>query len=173
MPLVTRTSTQGNLFKQATEPTQWVNADLWSDSDSTPRSLFINNDGTALELGVFSEGDGQLTNSQTTSGLPQNIALNETWGNGSEAVTIVNSTNKVCLCACAYTASAIGAGTTSCSIREDTTVLASSTQAYGDDNGAMVIVMHVEDDVTDTTTFNSLEGGGTGGGSVLAFQVFE
>lgn len=50
MPLVTRTSTQGNLFKQASEPSDWENCDLWSDSDETPRTLYINNAGSALKI---------------------------------------------------------------------------------------------------------------------------
>ena len=50
MPLVTRISLQGNLFKQAAEPTDWENADLWCDTDSTPRQLNINNAGTALRV---------------------------------------------------------------------------------------------------------------------------
>jgi hypothetical protein len=51
MPFVSRTSLQGNFFKKTTEPTDWTNADLWADSDASPRSLFINNNGTALQLG--------------------------------------------------------------------------------------------------------------------------
>jgi len=50
MPLVTRTSNQGNIFNQDEEPATWQNGDLWADSNITPRRLFINNDGTALEV---------------------------------------------------------------------------------------------------------------------------
>jgi len=50
MPLVTRTSSQGNIFNQPEEPAVWEDGDLWADSDSSPRSLFINNDGTALQI---------------------------------------------------------------------------------------------------------------------------
>jgi len=50
MPLVTRKTGQANLFKEAAEPPNWLDADLWADSDSIPARLFINNDGTALEI---------------------------------------------------------------------------------------------------------------------------
>jgi len=54
MPLVSRTSTQGNFFKEDEEPSNWQDSDLWSDTNASPRALFINNDGTALQLGSFS-----------------------------------------------------------------------------------------------------------------------
>jgi len=50
MPFVQRTSKQGNIFKQDVEPLNWLDADLWADTNSTPRSLFINDDGTALRV---------------------------------------------------------------------------------------------------------------------------
>lgn len=50
MPFVTRTSLQGNIFKQDSEPDNWLNGDLWADTNSTPRHLFINNAGTALRV---------------------------------------------------------------------------------------------------------------------------
>jgi len=50
MPLVTRQANQGNIFKRDDEPPQWDDGDLWADSNASPRSLFINNDGTALRI---------------------------------------------------------------------------------------------------------------------------
>jgi hypothetical protein len=50
MPLVTRTSTQGNIFEQDSQPATWEDSDLWADSDANPRALFINNNGTALHI---------------------------------------------------------------------------------------------------------------------------
>ena len=49
MPLVTRQANQGNLFKTATEPTDWLDGDLWSDT--TTNSLKLNNGGTAEVVG--------------------------------------------------------------------------------------------------------------------------
>ena len=49
MPLVTRQANQGNLFKQATEPPDWQDGDLWSDT--TVNRLKLNNNGTADEIG--------------------------------------------------------------------------------------------------------------------------
>ena len=49
MPLVTRQANQGNLFKQATEPPDWLNGDLWSDT--TDNILKLNNNGTAENVG--------------------------------------------------------------------------------------------------------------------------
>ncbi len=48
MPLVTRQVNQGNLFLEATEPAQWQNGDVWSDT--TSNSLKINVDGTAQSV---------------------------------------------------------------------------------------------------------------------------
>ena len=45
MPLVTRQANQGNLFKTATEPPDWLDGDLWSDT--TANQLKLNNSGTA------------------------------------------------------------------------------------------------------------------------------
>lgn len=49
MPLVTRQATTGNLFKQAIEPPNWLNGDLWSDT--TTNLLKLNNNGTAEVIG--------------------------------------------------------------------------------------------------------------------------
>lgn len=48
MPLVTRQANQGNLFKTDTEPTDWVDGDLWSDT--TANTLKLNVGGTAVEV---------------------------------------------------------------------------------------------------------------------------
>jgi hypothetical protein len=48
MPLVTRFSNQGNVFKEALEP-NWNNGDLWSDT--TEDKLKININGTATDVG--------------------------------------------------------------------------------------------------------------------------
>ena len=50
MPLVTRRSNQGHIFKQDAEPTPWDNGDLWADSNASPRLLFINDNGTAEQI---------------------------------------------------------------------------------------------------------------------------
>ena len=49
MPLVTRQANQGNLFKQDTEPPDWQDGDLWSDT--TANVLKLNNSGTAEAVG--------------------------------------------------------------------------------------------------------------------------
>ncbi len=48
MPLVTRQVNQGNLFKEALEPTEWLDGDLWSDT--TNNTLQINVDGVATSV---------------------------------------------------------------------------------------------------------------------------
>ena len=48
MPLVTRQANQGNLFKQDTEPSDWLDGDLWSDT--TDNLLKLNNNGTAQDI---------------------------------------------------------------------------------------------------------------------------
>jgi len=49
MPLVTRQANQGNLFNQATEPPDWLDGDLWSD---TTANIVKNNvGGTATDIG--------------------------------------------------------------------------------------------------------------------------
>lgn len=49
MPLVTRQVNQGNLFKEDTEPSQWLDGDLWSDT--TTNLLKRNNNGTVQTIG--------------------------------------------------------------------------------------------------------------------------
>ena len=53
MPLVTRQANQGNLFNQDTEPSNWLDGDLWSDTSLTPPVLKINNNGTAVIVPVL------------------------------------------------------------------------------------------------------------------------
>ena len=48
MPLVTRNSVQGNLFRQDTEPTNWINGDLWVRT--TDGAVFSNVNGTATAV---------------------------------------------------------------------------------------------------------------------------
>ncbi|MEE9215743.1 MAG: hypothetical protein V3U54_13390 [Thermodesulfobacteriota bacterium] len=54
MPLVTRQANQGRLFVQATEPADWLNGDLWVDTDNS--NVFVNNSGTAVSIGVGTLG---------------------------------------------------------------------------------------------------------------------
>jgi len=49
MPLVTRQANQGRLFVEDTEPTDWLDGDLWSDI--TANILKRNNSGTAENVG--------------------------------------------------------------------------------------------------------------------------
>ena len=49
MPLVTRTSTQGNLYRESTEPPNWQNGDLWVDTDDG--TIYVNISGTATTVG--------------------------------------------------------------------------------------------------------------------------
>ncbi len=50
MPLVTRSNFNGNLFRQATEPSGWANGDLWVDTDDG--TLYVNVSGTATSSGL-------------------------------------------------------------------------------------------------------------------------
>lgn len=45
MPLVTRQANQGRFFVEDTEPTDWLDGDLWSDT--TNNVLNRNNNGTS------------------------------------------------------------------------------------------------------------------------------
>jgi len=53
MPLVTRQVNQGNLFKEAAEPAQWEDGDVWSDT--TDNSLKINVSGVAISVAPISK----------------------------------------------------------------------------------------------------------------------
>ena len=59
MVLVTRSSSQGNLFKEATTP-NWLDGDLWSDT--TANILKLNVAGTAEDVGT------ELSSLLTTEG---------------------------------------------------------------------------------------------------------
>lgn len=49
MPLVTRSSTQGNLYRESTEPPNWINGDVWVDTDDG--TVYVNKSGTATQIG--------------------------------------------------------------------------------------------------------------------------
>ena len=49
MPLVTRQANQGNLYRQADEPADWLNGDLWVDTDDG--KVYVNISGTATVIG--------------------------------------------------------------------------------------------------------------------------
>ena len=53
MPLVTRTATAGNIYRQSTEPTQWVNGDVWVDTDDS--QMYVNDSGTARRIPTLAE----------------------------------------------------------------------------------------------------------------------
>ena len=57
MPLVTRLANQGVFFKQATQPTDWQNGDIWIDTDDS--NGYVNQGGTAVRtaLGSLTRGD--------------------------------------------------------------------------------------------------------------------
>lgn len=98
MPLVTRFSNQGNLFKEATEP-NWQDGDLWSDT--TAESLKINVNGTATDVGKSSFSSAAVVSySQTIGDYTQPTAAVATtekdntaavWGKDSDQ-TIENFT---------------------------------------------------------------------------------
>lgn len=48
MPLVTRQANQGNLFKTDTEPPDWVDGDLWSDTTDNLLKLNVSGDATVV-----------------------------------------------------------------------------------------------------------------------------
>ena len=49
MPLVTRQSNQGFLWKEASTP-NWANNDLWVDTDDS--KVYVNKSGTATEIKI-------------------------------------------------------------------------------------------------------------------------
>jgi len=65
MPLVTRQANQGRLFVTATEPADWLDGDLWSDT--TANTLKLNVTGTATAIG------------QTDAEIQTLISANEIW----------------------------------------------------------------------------------------------
>jgi len=50
MPLVTRQANQGRLFVEDTEPADWLDGDLWSDT--TANILNRNDNGTAVAVRI-------------------------------------------------------------------------------------------------------------------------
>ena len=68
MPLVTRQANQGTLWRQSAEPADWLNAELWADTDTD--LLYINQAGTAAIVGKAA-AEGKLealgTHRATTS----------------------------------------------------------------------------------------------------------
>ncbi len=65
MPLVTRNSTQGNLFKEATTP-NWADGDLWSDT--TLNKVKLNVGGVATDVGATSFSTSAVVSQSTTIG---------------------------------------------------------------------------------------------------------
>ena len=66
MPLVTRQATQGNLFSQAIEPPNWLNGDMWVDTDNA--NVAVNRSGTAQQIapGTTAAGDILFSNGANT-----------------------------------------------------------------------------------------------------------
>jgi len=60
MPLVTRFATRGTFFRQATEPTDWLNGDIWVDTDNA--NVSVNNSSTAVQVGIGTLGSGLEVN---------------------------------------------------------------------------------------------------------------
>lgn len=50
MPLVTRNSARSSVFRQATEPVDWIDGDLWVDTSQNPPLVKVNDNGTATSL---------------------------------------------------------------------------------------------------------------------------
>lgn len=48
MPLVTRSNFNAQVFRQADEPSDWVNGDIWVDTDNG--KAYTNNSGTAQAI---------------------------------------------------------------------------------------------------------------------------
>lgn len=67
MPLVTRQANQGNLFKEALEPADWLDGDLWSDTTANILKLNVADTATNVGLGV---GDPHTWTGQQTFVAP-------------------------------------------------------------------------------------------------------
>ena len=65
MPLVTRTSVQGNIFVQDTEPASWIDGDLWVDTSVNPPAVNVNDNGTATVVGELNATDNLTINAVT------------------------------------------------------------------------------------------------------------
>ncbi len=75
MPLVTRFANQGNFFKQDTEPADWQEGDLWSDT--TNDLLFINVGGVATAIGssAFEILDNYEATSEEASHIKSGLSI--------------------------------------------------------------------------------------------------
>lgn len=58
-----RALSTGHVWVQATQPTDWIDGDLWVDTSASPHNLYFNNSGTAT---LFTTGSGSLV---TVAGL--------------------------------------------------------------------------------------------------------
>lgn len=67
MPLVTRTAVSGNIFRQTTEPPDWLNGDIWVDTDNS--QCFVNLAGTALQFGAGTLNAGDILFSDSDESL--------------------------------------------------------------------------------------------------------
>lgn len=173
MPLVQRTSKQGNFFKNDTEPSNWGDSDLWADTDDSPRSLWINNAGTALQLGAAGIGDNDLTSGSAPTGTGITVQANASnVVNQTSTVTPTKATNKVILSG----SGAFGDSssyTATLALRQSTTVLASTTKA-STNVIACISLTHVVSDVSIAgVDYNCLASGSTTNIGLLTFQVIE
>jgi len=71
MPLVTRFSDQGNVFKQGTEPLGWLNGDLWVDTGDGVVSVNISGTATPLSSipGIETLTNKTITDLEITAGI--------------------------------------------------------------------------------------------------------
>lgn len=74
MPLVTRTTVSGNVYRQATEPSDWQNGDLWVDTDNGQVYVNVNGTATLVQLAavtanrlLVSDSAGVVAASSVTS----------------------------------------------------------------------------------------------------------
>ena len=86
-PLVQRLSLQGNFFIEDTEPPNWVDGDLWADTSKSPPILNLNDDGTAVAVGVVELDTTGLTQTERSSGS-NNITLNSATGPATSFGTV-------------------------------------------------------------------------------------
>jgi len=128
MPLVTRTSNQGNFFQQDEEPPNWSNADLWADTNLSPRGLFINNDGTALQLGSASVTTAETQLNAELAPTAITRALTNTTGTTLVAadVTPTTGTNNIVIAGYGSGYGSIAGGIT-VALNEGVTTLVSDT----------------------------------------------
>lgn len=90
MPLVTRQSNQGNLFKEALTP-NWSDGDVWSDT--TADKLKINVGGIAQDVGISSFSDSAVVSySQTITDYTRAATITPTSGNTTISFTSGSST---------------------------------------------------------------------------------